>query len=44
MRPGFSPALGATTFGVLAIVRILPIEVLIPGDRQARFIDDLTKC
>jgi len=28
----------------LAIVRILPIEVLIPSDRQARFIDDLTKC
>jgi hypothetical protein len=25
-------------------VRILPIEVLIPSDRQARFIDDLTKC
>jgi hypothetical protein len=44
MRPGFSPAFGATTFGVLAIERILPIEVLICCDRQARFINELAKC
>jgi hypothetical protein len=44
MRPGFSPALGATTLGVLAIGRILPIDLFFPSDRQAKFIGDLTKC
>jgi hypothetical protein len=35
MRPGFSPALGATTLGVLAILRILPILTVNSRYRQA---------
>ena len=35
MRPGFYPALGATTLGVLAIGRILPMKSRFSGERQA---------